>query len=143
MFGDWEIIVNGKKLEKFTSKKAVKILFYLILFNGSRIPLKDLAQNFWKGLDYDYVRKNLNSQLYYIRKDLGIKEEYLRSEREYVYINKNFFQSDYQDFMSLVNKAHNTKIVEKMIKLYRGELLQWLTEGWVVKHRMIVKNIYI
>lgn len=142
MFGDWEVISKGKKIEKFTSKKALKILFYVLLKDTSRVSIKELAEIFWEYLDYNYVRKNLNAQLYYIRKDLGVSEKHFGSERDYVYIDKNVFESDYKQFMRCSEKIYEKASIEKIKSLYKGELLSGLKEPWIEKYRTITRKLY-
>lgn len=141
MFGDWEIYTNGEKVERFTSKKALKLLFYLLLVDGSRISLKELADVFWEGFDERYIRKNLNVQLYYIRKDLGIEDKYLRNEREYVYIDKKFFSSDYQEFIYRSEKNSEKLPIENIRQFCGSELLKGLNDKWIWNFRKIVNKI--
>uniref|UniRef100_A0A7C5YAF0 Transcriptional regulator, SARP family n=1 Tax=Fervidobacterium nodosum TaxID=2424 RepID=A0A7C5YAF0_9BACT len=141
MFGDWEIFVDGKKIEKFTSKKALKILFYLLLTDASRVSIKELADVFWDGFDEKYIRKNLNVQLYYVRKDLGIDEKHLRSEREYVYIDKKIFQSDYQGFINSSKDDLNKISTDKIKEICNSELLKGLDDKWIYNFRKITSKI--
>ncbi|MGC8820659.1 MAG: hypothetical protein ACP5PP_06135 [Fervidobacterium sp.] len=142
MFGEWAIYVDEKKIEKIRSKKALKLLFYLLLSEGSRVSISELSKIFWKGLDEEYVRKNLNVQLYYIRKDLGVDENYIRSEREYVYINKDFIKSDYQAFLNMLKSQDYLGRVKEIRNIYSGALLQGLSEPWIEKHRYLVQILY-
>lgn len=141
LFGDWEIFVNGEKVQKFTSKKALKLLFYLLLADGSRVSVKELADIFWEGFDEKYIHKNLNVQLYYIRKDLGIEDKHLRSEREYVYIDKKFFSSDYQEFVYLSKISPEKYFSENVKSVCGSELLKGLNDEWIEHFRKIVSKV--
>lgn len=141
MFGDWEIFVDNKKIERFTSKKALKILFYLLLVGASRVSIKELADVFWDNFDEKYIRKNLNAQLYYIRKDLGISEKHLRSEREYVYIDKKIFQSDYQEFINSSKDELYKISADKIKEICDLELLKGLDDKWISNFRKLVSRI--
>lgn len=142
MFGDWEVFSYGKKIEHFTSKKALKILFYILLENTSRVSFAEISKHFWNGLNSNYARKNLNAQLYYIRKDLGISNKHLGSERDYVYINKYIFDSDYNQFMLCVEKINQKENIERIKSIYKGELLVGLNDSWIEKYRALTKKLH-
>ncbi len=59
-FGDWNVYKDGIRVDEFKSKKALKILFYLILSERSRVSVEEIIRIFWAGYEKDYARKNLN-----------------------------------------------------------------------------------
>ncbi|WP_448376163.1 hypothetical protein [Fervidobacterium sp.] len=138
LFGDWKVYKDGVEILEFKSKKALKILFYAILTERSRISVEEIVKIFWPRYELDYARKNLNAQLYYIRKDLDIPDYYLKNEREYLYIEQNFFKSDYKEFM----EATKLGDVRKLELLYTGILLDGLTDEWIIKYRFKCQKIY-
>jgi len=137
-FGDWNVYKDGIRVDEFKSKKALKILFYLLLSERSRVSVDGIIRTFWAGYEKDYARKNLNAQLYYIRKDLDIPDNYLKNEREYIYIEQTFFKSDYQEFM----KASYLGDTETVRKVYRGVLLEGMDDDWIKKYRLKCQKIY-
>jgi len=137
-FGDWKVYKDGNEFDDFTSKKALKILFYILLSNRSKVSVEELSRTFWPGYGPDYFRKNLNAQLYYIRKDLEIPYDYLRNERDYVFIDLSYFPSDYSEFMKAIDNADAKRASE----LYTGLLLDGLEDDWVRKHRVRCQRLY-
>ncbi|NPU90126.1 MAG: hypothetical protein HPY87_09665 [Fervidobacterium sp.] len=60
-FGDWKVYKDRNEFDDFTSKKALKILFYILLSNRSKVSVEELWRTFWPGYGSDYFRKNLNA----------------------------------------------------------------------------------
>uniref|UniRef100_A0A7V4KDX8 Transcriptional regulator n=1 Tax=Fervidobacterium pennivorans TaxID=93466 RepID=A0A7V4KDX8_FERPE len=138
LFGDWKVYKYGNEFNDFTSKKALKLLFYILLSGRSKVSVEELLRTFWPGYTPEYSRKNLNAQLYYIRKDLEIPYDYLRNERDYVFINLSYFPSDYSEFMKAIDNADAKKASE----LYTGLLLEGFEDDWVRKHRIRCQRLY-
>ncbi|AFG35676.1 LOW QUALITY PROTEIN: hypothetical protein Ferpe_1617 [Fervidobacterium pennivorans DSM 9078] len=137
-FGAWKVYKNGSEFNDFTSRKALKILFYILLSDRSKVSVEELLRTFWPGYTYEYSRKNLNAHLYYIRRDLEIPYDYLKNERDYVSINLSYFPSDYSEFMKAIDNADEKKASE----LYTGFLLDGLEDDWIRKHRAKCQRLY-
>ncbi|AMW33183.1 hypothetical protein NA23_07995 [Fervidobacterium islandicum] len=137
-FGDWKVYKDGNEFNSFKSKKALKLLFYLLLSSRSKVSIEELIRTFWSGYSSEYARKNLNTQLYYIRRDLGIPYKYLRNERDFVFIDHSYFQSDYNDFIKAIENADTRKVSE----VYSGILLDGLEDDWIRKHRIKCQKLY-
>lgn len=139
LFGEWEILVDGKKIEKITSQKALKLLFFMYLTKRKMISMDEIAETFWNGYNREYVRKNVNVQLYYIRKDLQIEPRYLSSKRDYIFIERSIFSSDYDLFLELVEQNNS---IDDLKGIYTGELLESFDEKWIINYRRWIKTLY-
>lgn len=139
LFGEWGIFVDGKKIEKITSQKALKLLFFIYLTKRKMISIDEVADIFWNGYNREYVRKNINAQLYYIRKDLQMDARYLSNKRNYIFIERTIFLSDYDSFLELIEQD---KSIDDLERLYTGELLESFDEKWIIKYRRWLKTLY-
>lgn len=137
-FGDWKVYSNGKEMKEFKSRKALKIFFYLLLTGRTRVSVNELFRTFWAGYSLDYAKKNLNTQLYYLRNDLKIPKEYLSGEREFVYIAQDYFQSDYKEFLEAIESVD----LEKAKQIFSGPLLEGISDEWVKKYRVNCQRMF-
>ncbi|MFY9356510.1 MAG: hypothetical protein WAO60_01240, partial [Defluviitoga tunisiensis] len=76
-FGEFAIYKEDKKIESFKSRKAMELFKFLLLNKNKKVPLLDIYDIFWPGFDDESARLNLNTTLYYIRKQLDISSEEL------------------------------------------------------------------
>ncbi|PNS01380.1 hypothetical protein X927_00810 [Petrotoga mexicana DSM 14811] len=89
MLGDFKIFLDDKPIENLKSRKAREILKYLILNRGQKVLVFDLYDLFWPGFDDESARQNLNTTLYYIRKNLGLSSNELTLQEDFCTFSKS------------------------------------------------------
>ncbi|MBO8160447.1 MAG: hypothetical protein H0Z24_02325 [Thermosipho sp. (in: Bacteria)] len=136
MFGEYGIFKRRNKVN-LNSRKAQKILFYLILNSKRNVSFDEVMKIFFEGYDEKYAKKNLNTLLYMIRKELGLKKEDLSIKNDLIYINIKKFKSDFLEFQKFFDDIGYKRAPEKVLSLYEGELLRGLDDEWVIPYRKL------
>jgi len=152
MLGDFKIFLDDKPIENLKSRKAREILKYLILNRGQKVSVFDLYDLFWPGFDDESARQNLNTTLYYIRKNLGLSSNELTLQEDFCTFSKTRdIYIDFEEFLVLSDEGFKEKeinrrlfLFSKAVSLYKGELLQEnVHEEWVREKREYLKRIYV
>ncbi|MGY4687855.1 AfsR/SARP family transcriptional regulator [Petrotoga sp. DB-2] len=152
MLGDFKIFLDDKPIENLKSRKAREILKYLILNRGQKVSVFELYDLFWPGFDDESARQNLNTTLYYIRKNLGLSSDELTLQEDFCLFSKsNDIYIDLEEFLALSDESFKEKeinrrlfLFSKAVSLYKGELLQEnVQEEWVREKREYLKRIYV
>lgn len=136
MFGEYGIYEKKKKIN-LKSKKAEKILYYLILNNKRAVSFREIAKIFFDGYEENYVRKNLNTLLYMIRKGLKIDKNDLKFENNLIFLSMDKISCDFLKFQKYFENELNNKNFNKILEIYTGELLEGLKDEWVVPYRKL------
>jgi len=152
MLGDFKIFLDDKPIENLKSRKAREILKYLILNKGQKVSVYDLYDLFWPGFDDESARQNLNTTLYYIRKNLGLSSDELTLQEDFCLFSKSKdIYIDLEEFLALSDEGYKEKeinrrlfLFSKAVSLYKGELLQEnIHDEWVREKREYLKRIYV
>jgi len=152
MLGDFKIFLDDKPIENLKSRKAREILKYLILNKGQKVSVYDLYDLFWSGFDDESARQNLNTTLYYIRKNLGLSSDELSLQEDFCTFSKSEdIYIDFEEFLALSDEGFKEKeinrrlfLLSKAVSLYKGELLQEnIHDEWVREKREYLKRIYV
>ncbi|PNR97513.1 hypothetical protein X928_09495 [Petrotoga miotherma DSM 10691] len=152
MLGDFQIFLDDNPIENLKSRKAREILKYLILNRGQKVSVFDLYDLFWPGFDDESARQNLNTTLYYIRKNLGLSSDELTLQEDFCTFSKSKdIYIDFEEFLALSDEGFKEKeinrrlfLFSKAVSLYKGELLQEnVHEEWVREKREYLKRIYV
>lgn len=166
LFGKPEILANGIKIPdtEWKTKKVKGFLEYLLLGSGSTISREILAEIFWPGSDSKSAVASQRTALYYLRKILSKYDVEVANDNAFIYetpeglqIRKNdALELDIHEFLRLDNELSlltgrasqieqkQADILERMISVYRGDLLEGSDYGDLVLHeRERFKSIYI
>ncbi len=152
MLGDFKIFLDDKPIENLKSRKAREILKYLILNKSQKVSVYDLYDLFWPGFDDESARQNLNTTLYYIRKNLRLISDELTLQEDFCTFSKSEdIYIDFEEFLALSDEGFKEKeinrrlfLFSKATSLYKGELLQEnIHEEWVREKREYLKRIYV
>ncbi len=158
MLGSFELLQNGKLLEKWPSQKGKSILKYLVLNRSRPIAKEVLMDKFWPDSDLESARNNLNVVIYGIRKALrNGNPDYshlLYSDDSYQ-LNPNIdIWLDVEIFQDLVNKGkflYQRGQTEQALEafhtadeLYNGEFLEEdRYEDWVIPFRQDLQDEWV
>ncbi len=146
LFGKTEITVNGVKIadSEWKTRKNKGLLEYLLLSGGKRVSRETLINIFWPQADSESAQISLRTALYQLRKTLAAYKVNLSGSNAFLVetpdglqINKTSalevdlhhfleYQRQYNARLKSAASAEATEqeILEKMVTLYRGELLE-------------------
>ncbi|HOK16204.1 MAG TPA: hypothetical protein PLK32_07845 [Defluviitoga tunisiensis] len=150
-FGEFAIYKEDKKIESFKSRKAMELFKFLLLNKNKKVPLLDIYDIFWPGFDDESARLNLNTTLYYIRKQLDISSEELGIKENYCLFSMKDIYIDFEEFLSLYDEAFKEKennrrlfLLLKASSLYKGDLFdENVYDEWVRDQKEYFKRLYI
>lgn len=139
-FGRLQIFKAGDEISNFSSKKALLILVYILVKRTDFVSISEIGQLFYEGFPDSYVHKNLNVQLYYLRRNLGISTLELSSEREFIRVNRKIFRTDYDELLELLSLPGNAE----KVKLFKpDEFLLGFSEKWIETFRRRIKEMIL
>lgn len=125
LFGDFELTINGQRIESLRSAKAQALLSNLALNFGRPVQRGKLCALLWPDSTPESGRTNLRQTLTKIRKSLGSNEPVLITEGREVSLCAKQVSVDIIEFEKLLSgKAVSS--LEAANSLYRGELMESL-----------------
>lgn len=150
-FGEFAIYKEDKKIESFKSRKAMELFKFLLLNKNKKVPLLDIYDIFWPGFDDESARLNLNTTLYYIRKQLDISSEELGIKEDYCLFSMKDIFIDFEEFLKLYDEAFKEKEINRRLflllkasSLYKGDLFdENVYDEWVRDQKEYFKRLYI
>ncbi len=150
-FGEFAIYKEDKKIESFKSRKAMELFKFLLLNKNKKVPLLDIYDIFWPGFDDESARLNLNTTLYYIRKQLDISSEELGIKEDYCLFSMKDIYIDFEEFLKLYDEAFKEKEINRRLflllkasSLYKGDLFdENVYDEWVRDQKKYFKRLYI
>ena len=129
----------------------MELFKFLLLNKNKKVPLLDIYDIFWPGFDDESARLNLNTTLYYIRKQLDISSEELGIKENYCLFSMKDIYIDFEEFLSLYDEAFKEKennrrlfLLLKASSLYKGDLFdENVYDEWVRDQKEYFKRLYI
>lgn len=148
--GEFIIYKDEKKIESFKSRKAKELFKFLLLNKNKKIPLIDIYDIFWPGFDDESARLNLNTTLYYVRKQLDISSEELGIKDEHCLFSVRDIYVDFEEFLKLHDEAFKEKEINRRLflllkaaSLYKGDLYEEnVYDEWVRDQKEYFKRLY-
>ncbi|GIQ71436.1 response regulator [Xylanibacillus composti] len=121
---------------KLRSPKTEELFAFLIC--RGTVSREEVIDALWPKLEYDKALRNLNTNLYYIRKSLGESQSQscLRVSRNEISIEKNGLSCDAYTFDSIVRRVRlaglaDLSLVDQAEALYTGPLLKGRDYSWL------------
>ncbi|HYE82514.1 MAG TPA: BTAD domain-containing putative transcriptional regulator [Clostridia bacterium] len=166
LFGKPEISVNGIKIPdtEWKTKKVKSFLEYLLLNSGNTISKEILAEIFWPDSDSKSSIASQRTALYYLRKILTKYNAVVTGNNAFIYetpeglqIRRNDeLELDMHEFLRLYRELYlitgdtsqteqkQAEILERMISLYKGDLMEGSDYGDLVFHeRERLRSIFM
>ncbi len=149
-FNGFKVFTTGREVKeiKLRGPKTEELLAF-ILYKGTT-NRDEIVDTLWEGLDFNKALKNINSNLYYIRKTLSIYglENCIKSGKKEINIETNRIICDLIEFESLVKESKNTgtcnvSIYEKAIELYSGGFLNGKGYEWALEKARNLEKQYL
>ena len=154
MFGNFKIFKDNKSIDNsFGSHKAEELFKFLFLNKDKRISTYELYDLFWNDFIDQNAKQNLNSTLYYIRKNLDISKNELFIKNDTCFFKPKNLKSDVDEFLKIIELLNETisededttiSLFKDLDKIYCGELLpDNFNDIWVEEKRFYFQNLYI
>ncbi|MBX2835339.1 MAG: hypothetical protein KTR35_00710 [Gammaproteobacteria bacterium] len=125
LFGDFELFVNGQRIETLRSAKGQALLSILALSFGRSVQRDKLCALLWPDSTPESGRTNLRQTLTKIRKSFGSNETALLTEGREVSLCAQQVSVDTNEFEKLF-PSEEIPSLEAANSLYRGELMESL-----------------
>jgi len=162
LFGKFEIAVDGVPIpdSEWKTKKIPGTFKYLLINRGIQVSRTQLMDLFWPEADQQSALYSLRAALYELRRVLrkyGVplegKASFLNDKRDslgvrtghLLTIDVDAFLACLEELKKLPANGDGTgrkKILEKMIPLYRGDLLENDGYEWVFAQREELRSLY-
>lgn len=153
MFNSFQVFKNNNIVDSFGSHKAEELFKFLVLNKDRKISIYEIYDLFWNGFLDQNAKQNLNSTLYYIRKNLDISKFELYIKHDLCVFNPKNFNSDTDKFLEILTEMNETisededktiKLFKDLENIYDGELLpENINDIWVEEKRFYFQNLYI
>ncbi len=150
LFNGFRICTTGEEdcEIKLRSPKTEE-LFAFIVHKGAA-SREAIVDTLWEGFDFDKALKNINSNMYYIRKalsDHGL-EDCIKTGKKEISIEKGRVSCDLYEFERLVKEIKNTGIkdagmCEKVTELYSGGFLNGKGYEWALEKSRNLEKDYM
>ncbi|MDA3939311.1 MAG: BTAD domain-containing putative transcriptional regulator [Spirochaetia bacterium] len=154
--GALSIILDEKKLKtvEFIKQHMIQdLIILLILHRKDGLPKKVIFNLFWTNYSERSKRSNLNTLIYRLNKSFGINKDFLKIDRNYIYLNMDSVEIDVDNFLDGVetvkylendnNIDEAISIAFRTLKLYRGDFFENIsTDLPLDEERLKLKHIY-
>jgi DNA-binding SARP family transcriptional activator len=143
LFGGLRIKNNNKDINSLGSRKALELFKYLIINSNQKVPLYNIFETFWDGFEEENAKTNLNSTLYFIRKNLKIDKKQLYINFNYCFFDSSKIYIDIKEFETILKKRDFKSLLEAE-KIYKGDLLpENANDSWTFSKRDSLKKLYV
>ena len=132
---------------KLRSPKTEELFVYLVC--KGPVSRDQIIDALWNGLDPNKATKNLNTNIYYIRKALGDYNlgHVLLTGKTEIRLDANYMHCDLYEFERLlrmvrIDPERNTDLLRQAEVLYTGELLKGKTYDWISEDSRRLERLY-
>ena len=147
---------NGFKICTTDEEREIKLrspkteeLFAFIAYRGTT-SREEIVDTLWEGFDFDKALKNINSNIYYIRKALSVYglEDCIKTGKKEIGIEKDRVACDLFEFEKLIKESKKTGIkdaglCEKAVELYSGGFLNGKGYEWALEKARNLEKGYM
>ncbi|MDP5275281.1 response regulator [Chengkuizengella axinellae] len=128
-FGEFEVFIEGYGKYKWRTAKEKELFAFLTLHAQHGVHRDVIIEALWGDEHFTKAKVYLHTCISYIRKNLkqfGITDIILFKEQKY-YINANYLQSDYLDFVKAIDlvdaSTETTQEIEKLLTISNDKIL--------------------
>ncbi len=149
-FNGFRVCIGGdeEKEIKLRSPKTEELFAFLIY--KRKTNREEIVDTLWEGLDFNRALKNINSNIYYIRKALSSYglEDFIKSGKKEAGIDASKITCDLFEFESLIKKSKifgitDADVCEKAIALYSGSFLKGKGYEWAAEKARSLEKDYV
>lgn len=138
---------EGREIKLRSPKTEELFAFIVYKRTTSR---EEIVDTLWEGFDFDKALKNINSNMYYIRKALSIYglEDCIKTGKKEIGIETSRITCDLFEFEKLIKQSKITgikdaRICEKAVELYSGGFLNGKDYEWAVEKARNLEKDYV
>jgi two-component SAPR family response regulator len=142
-------IAGGEGREIKLRSPKTEELFAFIVYKGTT-NREEIVDTLWEGFDFDKALKNINSNMYYIRKALSFYglEDCIKTGKKEISIKTGRITCDLFEFERLIKESKiagikDSSFYEKTIELYSGGFLNGKGYEWAVEKARNLEKDYI
>jgi len=150
LLGGLRVLVDGKEIPRFRSRKSAAVLAYLAYHNHFATAREVLVEMFWPDSAPEDARNSLNTTISSLRRQLGeyspLPESFLISERHTVQLAPGLLWTDVNAFRRAVRlgtapgPAQATSVTEALT-LYQGDLLAGFYDPWIAAEASALEHL--
>ncbi|MDF2986189.1 MAG: hypothetical protein K0R50_1699 [Eubacterium sp.] len=133
---------------KLRSPKTEELFAFIVYKRNTN--REEIVDTLWEGFDFDKALKNINSNMYYIRKALSVYEleDCIKTGKKEISIEKGRITCDLFEFERLIkeskkNGIKDAGICEKAIELYSGGFLNGRGYEWALEKARNLEKDYM
>ncbi|KNB73437.1 response regulator [Brevibacillus reuszeri] len=150
LFNGLKICWNDQEKQpiKLRSPKTEE-LFAFLMYKGT-VSREEVIDMLWRELGHEKALKNLNSNLYYIRKAIGASEagDYIQAGRSEIGIDRDLVYCDLYEFEQVMKQIRlepdkNESLIERVEALYTGAFLSGKAYEWASEKARRLEQDYI
>ncbi len=158
LFGSFSMSKGDEPLPPFPTQKARRLFCFLVLYRDRFFPREVLIGNFWGDRPEEVARKSLRTAMWRIRKVLEPNgndgDGYLLSTSQGLGFNTGTnYWLDVEEFERVLETAEHHEgtdseiddvgTVQRLLGLYRGELLEGVYDEWCLYEQQRLKGMLI
>ena len=148
-FNGFKICIAGaESLEIKLRSPKTEELFAFIVYKGTT-NREEIVDTLWEGFEFGKALKNINSNMYYIRKSLSFYglEDCIKTRKKEINIETSRITCDLFEFERLVKESkiagiRDVGFYEKAIELYSGGFLNGKGYEWAVEKARNLEKDY-
>lgn len=142
---------DGQTLAHISLRRLGALLSCLVIRGSSAVPRDELISLLWPDDPVDAARNRLrvllNNLKHHLEDEGSIGGSVLLANRTTVELVAGTYSSDYHEFHRYISKAaastgfEAVAALESAVALYRGELLDGLSDEWIVSERRNISEV--
>ncbi|MDK2786461.1 MAG: hypothetical protein PWQ80_1140 [Thermotoga sp.] len=152
-FGGAKIIRKDDVISNrdWPSQKAFSLFRYLIFRRNEEVPVEEVYDLFWEGMEERFAKTNLNTTFHLIRKTVGITSEHLFVRGNMccfvpgddIVVDADIFEECHRKLMGKTSVDEREKLLKKMFEIYAGPfLIEDALAEWVQEIRETYESWY-
>lgn len=153
-FGGFQVLQNGRVIDRFQTQKTAVLLAYLGLHPGRRFSRDAVASMLWPDGDSIAIRNRLNQAVSSLRRQLhppGTSKNFLLvADHHHIGLDNTVVSSDVAEFIQASQAALAAEDPAKAAELrrfaadlYRGPLLDGFKDDWCTLERIRHADCYL
>jgi DNA-binding SARP family transcriptional activator/predicted ATPase len=141
LLGEFRLFLDDRPVDTFDQPRLQTLLAYLLLHRHAPQPRQQIAFCFWPDSSEEQAQTNLRKLLFQLRQALPQASEFLYSDhRRLGWRSETRYSLDVAELEQGMNALEQSKMpdlatIERVVTLYRGELLPICYDDWLLPLR--------
>ncbi|MFU8826495.1 MAG: BTAD domain-containing putative transcriptional regulator [Brevefilum sp.] len=150
VLGGFAIQADGEEITGFERPNLQRLLVYLLMNHGQPVNRAHLAFTFWRDSTEAQALANLRNLWYHLRRTLPNSHKFIKADRtSFMWVDCAPYTLDVLAFEQSIAKAdtmdftaEKIDLLEKAVKIYRGDLLPGYYDDWLLAERKRLAQRY-